>query len=89
MTAPFVTSVTFDKPAYPQGAQATMTVVYGDADTKSQTIEFKVTDASGNEAKGFGSFVVDPLKIEVIDPSGRVWTKQSDTGTVAVYRATV
>jgi hypothetical protein len=87
MANPFVTSVSFDKPAYAVGALVTMTVVYGDTDTKSQTIEFKVTDASGNQATGSGSFVVDPLKTEVIDPAGRVWTKKSDTGTITVFTA--
>ena len=31
----------------------------------------------------------DPAPLKVTDDSGRVWTKVSDTGTVATYTATV
>lgn len=88
MAAPFVTSVSTDKATYAKGEKITLTAVYGDPDTKASTVEFKATDASGAVKSGFGSFVVDPLTTQLIDPDNRVWTKQSDTGTVAVYTAT-
>ena len=89
MANPFITSVTFNKAAYAVGEQATMTVVYGDPDTKTQQVEAKVTDGAGNVVTAVGSFIVDPLTLTITDTTGRVWTKQTDSGTVAVFKATI
>ena len=89
MANPFITSVSFNKAAYAVGEVATMTVVYGDPDTKTQQVEAKVTDSQGNVVTAVGTFVVDPLTLTVTDSTGRVWTKQSDSGTTAVFKATI
>lgn len=89
MANPVVTSISFNKPAYAVGEVATMTVNYSDPDTKTVTVEATVTDASGNSAKGSGTFLVDPVTLAVTDSTGRTWTQKSNANGVAVYQATI
>lgn len=82
-------SASLDQATYAKGDTMTLTVTYGDADQEALSISVQVTDASGNTTGPVGlSAVIDPLTLHVADPSGREWTRVSDTGSVAVYQAT-
>ena len=88
MTAPTI-SASLDKASYAKGDNVTLTVTYADADQETLSITVTVTDASGNTTGSVPvTAVVDPLTLEVDDPSGRVWTKVSDNGSVAVFKTT-
>ncbi|MCW3838937.1 hypothetical protein ONA70_02355 [Micromonospora yasonensis] len=87
MAAPTVTA-SLNASTYSPGDQMTLTVTYGDPDTKALTVTVVVTDSQGNSsAPTKATAVIDPLTVTLTDDSGRTWTKVSDTGTVAVYRA--
>ncbi len=87
MAAPTVTA-SLNASTYSPGDPMTLTVTYGDPDTKAVTVTVVVTDAQGNSsAPATVTAVIDPLTLTVGDDSGRTWTRISDTGTVAVYRA--
>lgn len=87
MANPTVTA-SLDKATYNVGDNMILTVVYGDADTQSITVTVQVTDKSGNQSNPQNvSAVIDPLTVAVTDDSGRTWTRQSDNGTTAVYKA--
>ncbi len=87
MAAPTATA-SLNAPTYSPGDQMTLTVTYGDADTRPVTVTIVVTDAQGNSSAPVKvTAVIDPLTIAVTDDSGRTWTKVSDNGSVAVYRA--
>ncbi|MER5457686.1 hypothetical protein ABT008_23200 [Micromonospora sp. NPDC002389] len=87
MAAPTVTAA-LNASTYAPGAQMLLTVTYGDPDTKTLTVTVVVTDAQGNSsAPAKVTAVIDPLTITVTDASGRTWTRVSDNGSVAVYRA--
>ncbi|MFG2059178.1 hypothetical protein ACGFI9_34690 [Micromonospora sp. NPDC048930] len=87
MAAPTVTA-SLNASTYAPGDQMTLTVSYGDPDTRTLTVTVVVTDAQGNSsAPAKVTAVIDPLTVTVTDNSGRTWTKVSDTGAVAVYRA--
>ncbi|NJP32888.1 hypothetical protein [Micromonospora thermarum] len=87
MAAPTVTAA-LNAAVYSPGDQMTLTVTYGDADTRPVTVTVVVTDAQGNSsAPARVTAVIDPLTVTVTDDSGRIWTKLSDNGMVAVYRA--
>ncbi|MFC3500707.1 hypothetical protein ACFOOK_06960 [Micromonospora krabiensis] len=87
MAAPTVTA-SLTAASYSPGDPMTLTVTYGDADTRPLTVTIVVTDAQGNSSAPVRvAAVIDPLTITVSDDSGRAWTRLSDTGTVAVYRA--
>ncbi|MGW5671239.1 hypothetical protein [Micromonospora sp. NPDC003776] len=87
MAAPTV-AASLNASTYSPGDQMTLTVTYGDPDTKTLTVTVVVTDAQGNSsAPAKVTAVIDPLTVTVADDSGRAWSKVSDTGTVAVYRA--
>ncbi|QOC90871.1 hypothetical protein [Micromonospora craniellae] len=87
MAAPTVTAA-LNASSYAPGAQMLLTVTYGDPDTKTLTVTVVVTDAQGNSsAPAKATAVIDPLTVTVTDASGRTWTRVSDNGTVAVYRA--
>lgn len=78
-----------NRTTYSPGETASLTVTYGDADTKTFTVTVTVTDSGGNSsAPATVTAVVDPLTITVTD-AARTWTKVSDTGTVAVFQATI
>ena len=83
-------SASLDKTAYAPGETATLTVNYGDSDNSTATVTITVEDGAGHI--GTTELVLtrrDPLTLAVADSSGRVWTKVSDTGSVAVFTATV
>ncbi|MER5338474.1 hypothetical protein [Micromonospora sp. NPDC002717] len=87
MAAPTATA-SLNASTYSPGDQMTLTVTYGDADTKPVTVTIVVTDAQGNSSAPVKvTAVVDPLTVTVTDDSGRTWTRLSDNGSVAVYRA--
>lgn len=87
MANPTVTA-SLDKATYSVGENMILTVVYGDADTQSVTVTVQVTDKSGNQSNPQNvSAVIDPLTVAVTDDSGRTWTRQTDNGTTAVYKA--
>lgn len=92
MAAPIVSPV-LDRPApaiYTLTEIATLTVTYSDPDAKSSTITVTGTDAEGHAAfVTVGYSVTDPVTLVVSDDSGRVWTKQSDNGSTAVYKTTI
>lgn len=89
MPAPTV-SASLNKATYTPGELMTLTVNYGDPDRQTLTITVTVedTEAGTGPATATVTAVIDPLTVTVDDSSGRTWTKQSDTGTVAVYTAT-
>lgn len=85
MATPVITSASLDKPTYKVGDKMTLTVVYGDTDTKALTVSIVVTDAEGNKsAPTTATAVIDPLTLSVTDSSGKVWTTVSNNGSVAV-----
>ncbi|MDT0529786.1 hypothetical protein RM555_12385 [Micromonospora sp. DSM 115977] len=87
MAAPTATA-SLNASTYSPGDQMILTVTYGDADTKPVTVTIVVTDAQGNSSAPVKvTAVIDPLTLTVTDDSGRTWTKASDNGSVAVYRA--
>jgi hypothetical protein len=88
MAAPTV-SASLNKAAYAIGETMTLTVTYGDADRKTLTVTVTVedTDATTAPATVTATAVIDPLTISVTDSTSRVWTKVSDSGSVAVYTA--
>ena len=82
-------SASLDKSTYADGDLMTLTVNYGDPDTETLQIVVQVTDKSGNTTGPVPvTAVIDPLTVAVTDASGRVWTKVTDTGAVAVFTAT-
>ncbi|MBX7265818.1 hypothetical protein KIF24_07100 [Micromonospora sp. Llam7] len=87
MAAP-TASASLNATSYVPGAQMLLTVTYGDPDNKTLTVSIVVTDAQGNSSAPVKvSPVIDPLTVAVTDDSGRTWTRVSDNGSVAVYRA--
>jgi hypothetical protein len=87
MAAPTVTA-SLNASTYSPGDQMLLTVTYSDADTKALTVTIVVTDAQGNSSAPVKvTAVIDPLTLSVTDNSGRTWTRVSDNGSVAVYRA--
>ena len=87
MAAPTATA-SLNAAVYAAGDPMTLTVTYGDADTRPVTVTVVVTDEQGNSsAPARITAVIDPLTLAVSDDSGRTWTKLSDNGAVAVYRA--
>ncbi|MCM0677645.1 hypothetical protein NCC78_23580 [Micromonospora phytophila] len=87
MAAPTATA-SLNASTYSPGDQMTLTVSYGDADTRPVTVTIVVTDAQGNSSAPVKvTAVIDPLTLSVADDSGRTWAKVSDNGSVAVHRA--
>lgn len=82
-------TASLDKSSYNKGDAVTLTVSYSDPDTAPMTVTVSVKDAAGNEVlKTSSSAVIDPLTLTVSDDGGRTWVKQSDTGSVAVFKTT-
>jgi hypothetical protein len=87
MATPTV-SASLNKATYVPGEVMTLTVTYGDADTKSVSVTITVKDSAGNtSAPATVTAVIDPLTITVTD-AARTWTKTSDNGSVATFTAT-
>lgn len=87
MATPTVT-VALNAAVYAPGDEMIMTVSYRDADTRPVTVTVVVTDVWGrSSAPAQVTVVVDPPTLTVTDDSGRAWTKLSDNGAVADYRA--
>ncbi|GIJ78546.1 hypothetical protein SAMN05443287_109110 [Micromonospora phaseoli] len=87
MAAPTVTA-SLNATSFAPGAQMLLTITYGDLDNKTLTVTVVVTDTQGNSSAPVKvSAVIDPLVVTVTDTSGRAWTRVSDNGSVAVYRA--
>jgi len=78
-------SASLNKPAYQPGETMTLTVTYGDFDTKVISLNVTATDSQGNTGStGPVNAIIDPVTLAVTDPD-HVWAKQSDNGAVAVY----
>lgn len=90
MTAP-TGSVTFDKTSYAPGETITATVSYQDADTKTGTAKFDLTDSQGNKTPATATFsVADPVSVASDPTNDRAWTKlaNSDNGSSVKFTAT-
>jgi hypothetical protein len=94
MSAPVISSVTFDKASYSPGDLITATISYTPGSSGStQAFDVQATDrTTGQAATLTVSFTVtgaaDPTTFTVSDIGNRTWTLKSDTGTVATYTAT-
>ncbi|MFC0002837.1 hypothetical protein [Micromonospora siamensis] len=87
MAAPSA-SASLNATTFSPGEQMLLTVTYSDPDTQQVTVTVVVTDSKGNSSNPVKvNAVIDPLTVTVTDDSGRTWTRVSDTGSVAVFRA--
>lgn len=87
MATPTVTA-SLNKSTYAVGETMTLTVNYADTDQKNIAVTVTVTDAEGNTSTPVTvPALIDPLTVAVSSTPTRTWTKQSDTGAVAVYTA--
>jgi hypothetical protein len=83
-----VVSASLNKAAYAVGEEIVLTVNYSDADTRTVTVTVSVDDSeAGSPITQALTFKVDPLTVEVTDSEGRTWTKESDNGATAVFKA--
>jgi hypothetical protein len=98
MSAPVITSITFDKPFYTAGETVTLTVNYT-SDVVVEVLASAVAtgsvsgQTSNTESQGF--FVPSPVAgvtgspeavtWNVVDDAADTWTKVSDNGSVAVF----
>jgi hypothetical protein len=82
-------SAALNKANFAPGEQMILTVSYADADNTGVKVTIVVTDSSGNASEPVvvTANIADPVTLEVRDDSNRVWSKQSDNGAVAVFRA--
>jgi len=79
MAAPAITTVTFDKAKYAPGQTITATVGYSAAALPVKLTATLVTT--------FAEDGTATSTVALTDSGGRVWTKKSDTGSVAVFTA--
>ncbi|MEV4713198.1 hypothetical protein [Micromonospora sp. NPDC049374] len=87
MAAP-TANASMNPTTYSPGEQMLLTVNYGDADHQRLTVTVTVADAQGNRSAPVSvTAVIDPLTVTVADDSGRTWSRVSDNGAVAVFRA--
>ena len=88
MANPTVTA-SLNKATFAPGEQMILTVSYGDTDNKALQVTVVVTDSQGNSSDPVvvTANINDPVSLTVTDDSNRTWTKQSDNGAVAVYKA--
>lgn len=91
-TAPVVSSITFDQTSYATGEKMTVTVNYAaGTSANTQTLTGTATDSkttqTGKLTVNFTVINTDSTSIAVADSGSRVWTKVSDSGTVAVFTA--
>lgn len=92
MANPNINAV-LDKANYKVGETMVLTVDYSDADhwVRTDTVTVTGTDQDGNPAVVTVNTMVsssDQVLLTLVDSSGRVWTKQSDNGSRAIYTAT-
>lgn len=81
-------TLTYDKASYVPGEFILATITYSDPDSQTFTGTGTVTDSQGNPFSVSGMFSVsDILTNSMSDNGGRTWTKLSDDGAVAVWRA--
>lgn len=82
-------SASLNKASFAPSEQMILTVSYGDTDNNALNVTVVVTDSAGNSSSPVvvTANIADPVTVSVTDDSGRTWTKQSDNGAVAVYRA--
>lgn len=81
-------SASLDKQTYAPGEPMTLTVTYGDADNRTFEVTVSVSDGENSSAPVVIPVTIsDVVTVSVADSEGRVWTKVSDTGTVAVLKA--
>lgn len=82
-------SAALNKSSFAPGEQMLLTVQYGDTDNHPLTVTVVVSDSTGNSSNPVTvtANIADPVTVTVSDDGGRTWTKQSDNGSVAVYRA--
>jgi ribosomal protein L19 len=93
VSAPTITSISFDKTTYLPGDTITATVNYTQGTSDSiQTLTGTVTDSTtgrtGTLQQTFTVQVKDTTTVSVTDSGNRTWTKASDTGSVAKFTAT-
>jgi hypothetical protein len=102
VSAPSVTSISFNSSSYTPGSTITATVTYvkGTSETPTTstttftgTVTDSVTGQTGTLNQTFtvavaGSTVSDATTPAATDSGGRTWVKASDTGTVATFTAT-
>lgn len=93
MAAPSITSITFNKPSYVPGdlISATITYVNGTSPSVQSFTGTALDNTTGLEGILSVSFTVsisDYSMVLAADSGNRVWTKVSDTGSVAVFTAT-
>jgi hypothetical protein len=77
--APAITAITFDKATYAPGQTITATIAYSTA--------LPVAKLTAELTVDFSAGATDPASLTVSDSGGRVWTKKSDNGDVAVFTA--
>jgi hypothetical protein len=92
-TPPVISGITFDKTSYNPGDVITATVTYVPGSSSSvQNLTGTATDsvsgATGTLQVTFTVVTKDTTTVSVSDTGSRIWTKKSDTGTVAVFTAT-
>lgn len=88
MSTPTVVA-SLNKVSYAPGEQMLLTVQYRDLDNRPLTVTVVVTDSAGNSSNPaiVSANIADPVSVTVTDSESRTWTKQSDDGAVAVFRA--
>lgn len=88
MATPTVTA-SLNKSNFAPGEQMILTVTYGDTDNAGVTVQVVVTDSQGHSSAPVSvqANISDPVTVDVEDDGSRDWVLQSDSGSVAVYRA--
>jgi hypothetical protein len=84
-------SVAFDKASYAPGETMTATVSYADADNRTGSGAFDLTDGQGNVTHLVGTFTIaDPVGVTPAAGNDRTWAKvaSSDTGASVKFTAT-
>lgn len=84
-------SVAYDKASYAPGEKMTATVSYSDADSKTGSATFDLTDSQGNLTPVSATFTIaDPVGSKANAANDRTWTKVagSDTGASVKFTAT-
>jgi hypothetical protein len=93
MSAPSITSITFNKPNYIPGDLITATITYVNGTSPSVqsftgTATDNMTGLVGNLTVSFTVSISDYSFVSTVDSGAHIWTKVSDSGSVAVFTAT-